>query len=160
MDRNTIIGFVLIGILLIVFSIYNQPTKEEQARQIKMRDSLEHVQRVNDSMQHVERPVVTATPDSKTVSHQVVDSIPEKTVAIENDEMIVTFSSKGAIVKSVMLKKHKTWDGKPLYLFNPENREAGFQILTSSGEIKTSQLSFTTDQADSKISGNNKSTVT
>ena len=33
MDKNTIIGFLLIGLLLFGFSWYNQPSEEELARQ-------------------------------------------------------------------------------------------------------------------------------
>ena len=32
MDRNTITGLVLIGLLLTVFAIFNQPSEEEQRK--------------------------------------------------------------------------------------------------------------------------------
>lgn len=168
MDRNTIIGFVLIGILLILFSIFNQPSKEQAARTKKTRDSIEHVARIQDSIKHVAPATISATPDSINVStdaistsnaNALVDTVPEQSLVIENELMAVTFSSKGGGVKSVMLKGHKTWDGKPLYLFNGENRDAGFMVLTSTGEINTSKLSFNTTSTNANVTGKNKATV-
>ena len=162
MDRNTVIGFVLIGILLIAFSFYNQPSKEEQARIQQTRDSIAQVARFKDSIgqQNVE---VKATPDTSIVAQPetaVADTAPEQNVTVENDVMAVTFGSSGGNVKSVMLKHHKTWDGKPLYLFNGKNREAGFSILTSTGEINTARLNFSTNASNTKVAGDAKTIVT
>ena len=43
MDKNTVIGFILMAAVLIGFSIYNQPSEAEIARQQQLRDSLELV---------------------------------------------------------------------------------------------------------------------
>lgn len=43
MDKNTIIGMVLIGALLLTWSIYNQPSKEQLALQKHVQDSIELV---------------------------------------------------------------------------------------------------------------------
>jgi len=161
MDRNTIIGFVLIGILLIGFSFYNQPSKEQQARAKKTRDSIEHAMRAQPANAQPNNRVISATPDSQRVGDNAVanaDTVPEQTLTAENDEMVVTFSSKGAAVKSVQLKKYKTWDKKPLVLFDGNKRSAGFEIFTSSGQINTSQLNFTAQPATQKVSGDQKST--
>ena len=40
MDKNTITGFVLIGILLVGFSFFSRPSKEEIAAQQKYYDSI------------------------------------------------------------------------------------------------------------------------
>ena len=40
MDKNNIIGLLLITAILIGFSIYNRPTKEQIAAQQRLRDSL------------------------------------------------------------------------------------------------------------------------
>ena len=43
MDKNTLIGFALIGLVLIGFSIYNRPTEEEMARIQHYQDSIQQV---------------------------------------------------------------------------------------------------------------------
>ncbi|MDD2511918.1 MAG: membrane protein insertase YidC [Proteiniphilum sp.] len=45
MDKNTIIGLLLITAIIIGFSIYNRPTKEQLAVQQRMRDSLQLVEK-------------------------------------------------------------------------------------------------------------------
>ena len=48
MDKNTIIGFVLIAAILIGYSVYSQPSDEEIAQQIELakRDSIEAAKRI------------------------------------------------------------------------------------------------------------------
>ena len=43
MDKNTLIGFALIGLVLIGFSIYNRPSEEELARARHYQDSIQQV---------------------------------------------------------------------------------------------------------------------
>lgn len=44
MDKNTTIGLLLIGAIIVVFSIYNRPNQEELAKQRRIRDSLAMVE--------------------------------------------------------------------------------------------------------------------
>ena len=44
MDKNTIIGFLLIGIVLIVFTWLNQPTPEQIEAQRRMQDSIARIE--------------------------------------------------------------------------------------------------------------------
>ncbi|MFN5842172.1 MAG: hypothetical protein ACK45G_02960, partial [Bacteroidota bacterium] len=43
LDKNSIIGFILIGILLVVFSIYNSPSEDEIKKRNKTADSIAQV---------------------------------------------------------------------------------------------------------------------
>ena len=44
MDKNTIIGFLLIGVVLIVFTWLNKPTPEQLEAQRRMQDSIARVE--------------------------------------------------------------------------------------------------------------------
>ena len=44
MDKNTIIGFVLIGVVLVIFSWLNQPTPEQLEAQRRMQDSIAQIE--------------------------------------------------------------------------------------------------------------------
>ena len=44
MDKNTIIGFLLIGVVLIVFTWLNQPTPEQIEAQRRMQDSIARIE--------------------------------------------------------------------------------------------------------------------
>ena len=43
MDKNTLIGFILIGAVLVGFSIYNRPSKEEIEKAQRYQDSIQAV---------------------------------------------------------------------------------------------------------------------
>ena len=45
MDKNTLVGFVLIGAVLIGFSIYNRPSKEDLERARRYQDSIQAIQK-------------------------------------------------------------------------------------------------------------------
>lgn len=43
MDKNTLVGFALIGAVVIGFSIYNRPSQEEMARAKHYQDSIQAI---------------------------------------------------------------------------------------------------------------------
>ena len=45
MDRNSVVGLVLIAVILVVFSILNAPTEAEMKAQQQKEDSLRNVQK-------------------------------------------------------------------------------------------------------------------
>ena len=45
MDKNTLVGFVLIGAVIIGFGIYNTPNQEERARAQHYQDSIQQVKK-------------------------------------------------------------------------------------------------------------------
>jgi YidC/Oxa1 family membrane protein insertase len=44
MDKNTIIGFLLIGAIVIAFTFLNRPSQEQIAEQQRLRDSIQQVE--------------------------------------------------------------------------------------------------------------------
>ena len=44
MDKNTLVGFVLIGAVLVGFSIWNRPSQEEMERARHYQDSIQAVE--------------------------------------------------------------------------------------------------------------------
>jgi YidC/Oxa1 family membrane protein insertase len=121
MDRNTVIGFVLIGALLIGMLYIN--TKGSHALQAEK-------QRIADSL-----ALLTPKPDPALAKKDslITDSLlkarnqlpntikvdstqKEQLTILENEVLKVTFTNKGAQPKTVELKQFKTFDGKPLLL--------------------------------------------
>ena len=144
MDRNTIVGLVLIGAILSVFSIFNQPSEEErkEAQRKEMAASKEVAKVEADSIAAVEankdttQPKVDKALDSSDAaanigtSAKIEDTTKKDTVALdlirlENDKFIVDFNPKGGQIASLYLKEYETFynyqkkDGKvtPLQLF-------------------------------------------
>ncbi len=158
LDRNTIIGFVLIGILLIVMTIYNQPTKEQQAAKRKS-DSLEYVRKkrvYEDSLKRVTAAKTVAdTIKVKTgVDSNAIKKGPERFYTIENENLKATISSFGGYITSVELKKFKQSDQKsPLVLFNKDSTRFYYLLIAGTNEINTSDLVFTSADSSFVIKG-------
>ena len=125
MDKNSVIGLLLIGLLVIGYSIYMQPSEQEIAAIKRGRDSVETIQKAAfDSLRKAEaqqQQQQQVTQDSVVVDdatraenmRQQLDVFApaaegtEEIVSVENDLLKVSFSTRGGKVHSVVLKKYK-----------------------------------------------------
>ena len=146
MDRNTVIGFVLIGMLLMGMFYFN--SQENQAYQVQQK-------RISDSIAKLRPKVdpVAVMKDSLTADKmrklqsaggfQGALNKPEQLTVLENDVMKVTFSNKGAQPKIVELKKYKTFEGKPVILQNSSFNKISYSINSGNQQVAaTSDLLF------------------
>lgn len=121
MDKNTVIGFVLIGILLIGMFIINSRSNQAFLTEKKrIEDSIAATKPKVDSVAALKDSLVT---DSiRKVSVQLPASFISDTSkqelfdTLENNLIKVVFTNKGGQPKSVQLKNFKTFDGQPIYL--------------------------------------------
>ncbi len=162
MDRNTILGVVLIFAILIGFSYFNKPSEKQIAAAKHKRDSLEFVRVENqkeieaaaklDSIQSV--AATTGLSDSISTSEDnsrkekfgvfAAASVgQEKFYIIENNLIKVTFSNKGGRIYSVELKNYKTYDGKPLVLFEGNTSKFSLDFFAQNRAIETQAFYFT-----------------
>lgn len=117
MDRNTVIGFVLLAVLLFVYLfISTQNSKELQNKKQHELDSIAAI-RAKDS-------VVNAQKDTVAFKQPVADSSgfqqmagKEELTIVQNDVVEITFSNKGAQPRYVKLKNYKSnKDSTPVVL--------------------------------------------
>jgi YidC/Oxa1 family membrane protein insertase len=160
MDKKSIIGIVLIFAILVVFSLINQPSKEEVEEAKRKRDSIAQVEaqkalqaqelQEQRQAQQVESNVETDTTEQNIAIQSKIDELgvfgraaigDEEFSTLENDRMKITFSNKGGRVYSVMLKDYQTHDSLPVVLFtNPESY--GLNFFSQNRSIQTDQLLF------------------
>jgi len=132
-DRNSIIGTVLIAIILGVWVYMTTPSSEELARQKRIRDSLALAE--NTSLKNTEQiSSVIPSKDSISVTNKVpADSLlqiqkqnfykdfypvikgEEKLYTLENNKLKITFTNKGGKIKQVELKEYRRY-GKQEHL--------------------------------------------
>lgn len=105
MDRNSIIGFVLIALLLFVYFTWFGPSPELAKPPVA--DTLK-TQTIN--------PVVEAAVISAQDTLFRAGDVKEEEIVIENEDIKLTLSNKGAIIRQAELKKYKTYSQKPLIL--------------------------------------------
>ncbi|MEZ5046903.1 MAG: membrane protein insertase YidC [Chitinophagaceae bacterium] len=152
MDKNTLLGFGLLMLLLIGYIFYNQQG-EIKYQQQKRKDSIENAKA------HP-KPVVadTSTQNLSNASTQVpaVDSIAKETFTLSNNEVEISFSNKGAYPTKVWLKKFKTYQGNPLILFDGDFNHFDFSFNTTLGsKIHSRDLFFNAQIAKNKITFSN-----
>ena len=157
MDKNTITGFVLIGILLVGFSFFSRPSKEEIAAQQKYYDSIALVQRQAEALKAKteaalahEKAAVQA--DSSSLFFNAMHGTDSK-VIIQNNVAQITFSTKGGHVCSVMLKDYMSQDKKtPVVLFDGDDASLNFNFYNKQGAIQTKDCYFeAVNKTDSSV---------
>jgi YidC/Oxa1 family membrane protein insertase len=143
MDRNSVIGFFLLAALLIGYIFYNQHSQSEYAKQ-KLADSVAFAKA------HP-KPVAKALPvkAADTLSDSVLQSMPPafrgqaQMVTLENKNLSLQFSTKGAHPVAALLKDYKTYEGKPLYLFNGEANQLNAVLPGNNNTTATGDLIYT-----------------
>ena len=157
MDRNTVIGFVLLAILF--FGYYFYTSQGQKA-------ALAHNQHIEDSINRLKPKVDTALKtaylkdsllkkDSLLVAGIQQDSAAkEELVTLENKVVKITFTNKGAQPKLVELKNFKTFDGKPLLIDDGKFNEISYAINTGNNQTaQTSELLFTQSPVQKSADG-------
>ncbi len=151
-DINTIIGFLLIGGILLYFGYFNQPDAPTQDQNISPADSVEVVEETQ-KLQEVD--TVVPVPDSLKVPSffgpfglAADPNAKEERFTLESDILEVVISSRGGQVVAARLKNYQTWDSLPLYLIK-ENARFNFTLNGGSKNYNSSDLNFTGTQKGS-----------
>ena len=164
MDRQSILGYILIFILLVVWMWMSSPKPGQQAEQQKaVATQAAQQDSVRRAAAAVVQPVKQA-PTEKPVDPQGKffagrDKGREQIITIESDLYIAEISTKGGVVKRWELKKYKTWDGKPVQLVDyKKNGDLSLLFATADGRlINTHDLYFERGESGSAqriITGN------
>lgn len=149
MDRNTVIGFVLLALLFFGYFYYTrqgQLVAEEQKQHIQ--DSLSKIK------PGIDTSLVAGAPKDSTSTRIITDSSivgimqdtskKEQLITVENKLLKITFSNKGGQPKKIEIKNFKTFDGQPLILQDGEFNNISYTINTGTNKtVETSDLLFT-----------------
>ncbi|MDD2199462.1 MAG: hypothetical protein PHE08_07025, partial [Bacteroidales bacterium] len=68
MDRNSIIGIVIIGVILVLYSVFNRPDKAQLMEQKRVQDSIATVKAKEDSLKEVEKAIAAEKETQETDS--------------------------------------------------------------------------------------------
>ncbi len=157
MNRDTIIGFVLIAVVLIGFSWYNQPSAEEieAARQqdsiaaVAQEKAIKEQKKVAEAQKAA---VDSISKDTTALFHQAMNGTSQK-VVLKNSKLELTLDTKGGIIKKAVIKNFKSIDGKEdVTLFDENDQDLNFMLAGKQENIVTSNLFFTpSEQTDSTV---------
>ena len=176
MDKNTIIGFVLMIAVVIGFSWFTQPSAEEIAAQQRYNDSIAAVEaaqaleiaawqeqadaQAQAAMAHVEVDSITADSLRKAElfaqygAFATVADGQEQIIKLENNLVALEFSTRGGYLRKATLKDYKNYTGKDttnVVLFQDNDNRYGFIFKTGARVIDTQSLYFTPTATDSTL---------
>ncbi len=171
MDKNTIIGFVLIAAVLIGFSWWSKPSEEEIAQQ-RIQDSITAVakqkaeQKLKAEQDAAKANAANQAVEDTTVAFYRAMSGKAQSVVLKNSKVELTLNTKGGVVEKAVIKGFKSNDGSnDLTLFDGKNQSLKFMLAGKETNIITSDLYFTpSNVTDSTVTmtadaGNGKSLV-
>ncbi|MFA6334688.1 MAG: membrane protein insertase YidC [Bacteroidales bacterium] len=158
MKKDSILGFVLIGIILVVFSWYNTKILDEQNKEKSTIDSLTTANAIDLSQKQAlstlkDTNIVSKGDDSLLVNEAVSsiynDSLlasasqgKEEITTLENEKLKIDFTNIGAQTYKVQVKNYYTFDSLALNLIR-ENASKFSIVFFTSQELSTSNFAFT-----------------
>ncbi len=158
MDRNSIIGIIVIAVIILLWGILSRPSKEELEKRKRELDSLRQVQQ-----EQVEQAIIEQ--QKKEAETEIIETEEAETVSagqlreklgvfaesgagvseiytLENNLISLNVSTKGGRPYSVELKKYKTFDSLPLVLFSGDSTIFGLNFYVQNKLISTNDLFF------------------
>ena len=164
MNKNNIIGFLLIAVVLIGFSWYNQPSAEEQ-RAAFVQDSIakaKHAEMEKASKAAAAKRQTNAKAkveaDSTALFYSALIGQAKK-IVLKNEKVELTLNTKGATVEKAVIKgyvghnlqvKDGSADAKDVTLFDGNDQSLKFMLEAKEANIITSDLYFTPSNVTDK----------
>ena len=156
MDRNTVIGFVLLALLFFGYFYYTKQGQLAAERQQQhIQDSLNKLKpKVDTTLKMHAADSLTAKKDSSLAGIKQDTTGKEQMITVENKVLKITFSNKGGQPKEILLKNFKTFNGQPLILQNGSFNNISYAINTGNNRTaQTSDLLFTPSNVQTTSDG-------
>ncbi len=160
-DVNSLIGFVLIGAILVWMLYINKPTEEEIQAEKARTEAAAKEEAAEETVKSEEVTIDKATQELSAAN--VNDSIAldklknrlgsfaysgslasatEATTLLENDLLALTISNKGGYIIEARLKEHSTYDSIPVYLIRDGNSTMNLQFTAENRLLNSEELYF------------------
>ena len=159
MDKNTIAGLVIIFLILIGFSYFTRPSKEQVAEMQRKQDSIARVDRLR-AQELAAQQQAQKTPANTTGANPLAtksDSIfvqndtENKIITLENDKIKLHISTLGGRIVYVDLKEYRTHDSLPLVLWKNGETAFGMNFYARNQEINTEKFFFTPSTTETTL---------
>ncbi|MGZ3872088.1 MAG: membrane protein insertase YidC, partial [Mucilaginibacter sp.] len=169
MDKNTFTGLFLIMIIMGASFFFMKPSEADLKK--------ERIKAHADSIKRGEAPkqaITTAkyVDTSKAAANKPVDSAllrtpfgattvgTQKFITLENKNIVVKLAAQGGRIYSVQLKDYKTYNKKPLILFDGDKNHFGLTFTAGNNSLNTDKLYFTPVSGDLQVAEKDSGSVT
>jgi len=186
MNKNSIIGFVLIAAIMIGYTVFMTPSAEELAQKQHIADSIQQVKeqqqiefakaqaqnakadenKTEQLIESSENKLNTSVSDDYSSKVQKYDVFAnsakgeDESFFIENDLIKAEVTKKGGHIINVELKTFKTYDSLPLMLFNPNTSRFGFSFFSNNRIINTNDFYFQPSTTETKLISSGNDSIT
>ena len=147
MDKNTVTGFILMALVLILFSWYSRPSKEQIQAQ-RERDSIAAVQRAEAEKAEAEAALTVPegspegfAPDSTSLLFAAAQGT-EQLITLENNLVRITINTHGGVIEEAELKNYKDQQKEPVRLLTKKDAQMVLSLATKQENIVSSDLYF------------------
>jgi len=166
MDRNTITGLVLIGLILTVFSIINRPSEEDIKKQQKEQVAKTEKVKINKNKAELNDTLVRDTtsanqPVMDDTAEMILDTVQpvekkvvrDTVIKKETDKFIIHFSNIGGQIQALYLKEYKSYNNykanknEALCLFDKGDHLTAFTFYDGNTRVNTSNWDFDFDNS-------------
>ncbi len=161
MDKNSVIGFILIAVIFVGFTMFQSGQARKRAELQAQLDSVARVEalarqaaeadRVDTTVADLAVQTAEALPIYKDTSLEAASHAAAQIVTLENSKIKVDFTTRGAQPYAVMVKDYKNFDSTDLYLFKPGAAEYSLSVYAGEA-IRTRDFNFVVaGQTDSTV---------
>lgn len=162
MDKNTWIGFLLIAVIIVGFSMINRPSKAELEERQRVQDSIAYVQAAEREAQRLSEEITRETQQSATAPQPARQDLnqhiaalygpfapaakgEEGLITLENEKMRIGIARRGGRIAKAELKEYKAYGDSvnDLCLFQGDESRLNFTLVTTNNRIvSTANLYF------------------
>ena len=154
MDRNQLIGIVLILAMLVGYQLLvPKPAPEKQAAQKTQTTKPTSASAAEAAISKAEQPLDSTAAKARFGDFATVATGQARDIVVENKDIKVTFTTQGGRVKEVVLKKYKTYNDKPLVLIDDQSSKTLLELPTNRGKVDLHQLYYQTTTQSGLVSG-------
>jgi YidC/Oxa1 family membrane protein insertase len=162
MNKNTLIGGILMVLIFGAMMWFNQPTPEQIEAQRRYQDSITRATREATVEAAAQQMLASENEAADTLSQAAADSLralrlnqkygnlaaaatgEERVYTLSNDLLTVGISNKGGIVQSARLSQYQNYQEQPIEIFTAEDNSLAFSFLSTGGKyLSTSDFYFT-----------------
>ena len=135
-DKNSIIGFLLIGMIMLYYLYTNQP-------EITPEETTTNTEEV---VEQTPTPASKPTKQADTLDQNALIAQygpfggvlgqaghSEKISTVETEKFLIEFTNKGGYIKSLRLKDYNTYKGDPVFLIENNNTSLNVDFSTNDG---------------------------
>ena len=148
MDKNTVTGFILMALVLVLFAWYSRPS-EAQLKAQRERDSIAAVQQAEAEKAEAEAAALvpeavsgnTFVPDSSSLLFAAAQGT-EQLITLENDLVKITINTHGGVIEEAELKNYNDQQKEPVRLLTKKDAQMVLSLATKQENIVTSNLFF------------------